>query len=302
MNKKLIHKAKTLLLQAGNNAFIFSAFFASNIVYAQAPLYFDLEGFFQGILLWIATIIASFSFKRKIIAVPIAILWPFIFAFVGHQIEKLQHVWADIKYKRDLDSAYNKTIELCKIPSTIQVNKVVLLNTPTWIHISDDNKDITKSDLCWNHSSTAECSKEETYILPCWITGHGCTNNTIAGLEFEPYNKQDTDIPIVYLPESNPWWKTKKRLAPIAKFELRVKIEKLLPNYLSRDEISLIELSTHQVLSKTSVVHYSGRDGWRPIGDPVFDRPSYFCPNRDETVANLFSKTFKIADNNHDSK
>ena len=302
MNKKFTKKVKPLLLQIRNISALFFALFSSNIVYAQAPLYFDLEGLFQGIILWIATIIASFSFKRKSISVPIAILWPFVFSIVGYQIEKLQHVWAGIQYKRDLDRAYNKAIELCKTPSTIQVNRMVTLSAPTWIHIPDDSKNITESDLCWNHSSTAECSNKETYILPCWITGHGCTNNTIAGLEFDPYTKQNTDIPVVYLPELTSGWTTKKRMAPIAKFELRVGVEKLLPNYLSRDEVSLVELSTNQVLSKTSFVHYSGRDGWSPKGEPAFDRPSYFCPNRDETVANLFSKTFKIVDNNHDSR
>ena len=94
MNKNFTKKVNPLLLQIRNISALFFALFSSNIVYAQAPLYFDLEGLFQGIILWIATIIVSFSFKRKSISVPIAILWPFVFSIVGYQIEKLQHVWA----------------------------------------------------------------------------------------------------------------------------------------------------------------------------------------------------------------
>ena len=124
------------------------------------------------------------------------------------------------------------------------------------------------------------------------MTGLGCENNVVTGVEFS-YG-EDSRVSGVMIPAPEPHWKQETLASFTAPYELRVRtIENIVPYQLWRDELSLIDVSTNEVLSQVSYVFFSGTGGLVPTGGD-WNKPSFFCPDRDRSVAELFSATFKI--------
>lgn len=275
---------------AKRSVFLLVIFFP-RIAFAHAPVYFDIGGWLLLLLFWIVTIVVSLFIKPRAATVPIAFLWPIAYFSVGSAIKDYQQKQRIAANEEKSKLAYR----LCETASGVKVNNVVALKAPTSIRlIGDQSLGLTRSNSCWNpEAAKRRCDVHKAQeISPCWMTGQGCVNNVVAGIEFS-YG-EDSEVSGVMIPAPEPHWKQETLTGFTAPYELRVRtIENIVPYQLRRDELSLIDVSTNEVLSQVSYVFFSGTQGLVPTGGD-WNKPSFFCPDRDRSVAELLSATFKI--------
>lgn len=265
--------------------------------FALGPVYFDIEGLIILFLFWIASVAIAFFIKPRKITLPIAFLWPIAYIAVDIWIAKHQRTQKAQAYAEAFKSVYKTGKKLCESPSTITVNRAIFLNQPTSIRlVGDQSYGLIHSNNCWNTEDTKKCDlgiEQEKH--PCWMTGQGCKNDTVEAIEFS--DQRSPTVSKIKLPAPNLPWKLELLPEHISPFELRRRVISsyaTTPHFLRREELSLIDTSTNEMLSKVTYIFFDGREGIAPEDDPELNKPSFSCPDRDQTVADLFSATFKI--------
>lgn len=264
---------------------------------AAAPVYFDVGGLFQFAALWLAILFISFFIKPRALTVTVAILWPIPYVAGSLLLEDMQTKRTIASDAERSEAAYQKLSSACKTIPENKINHRIQTDRAVAVRYlipadNNNNENLMYSNRCWNAETNESCSTEGR-TGSCWMLGIGCGSPNISALEisYGP-NSAITSIPVPTTKHFEPQNTIQEFSTP---FELRyIKKEELVPFYLSRFEVQLVNNTTGDVLSSGAVLAYRGAENYLPRPDPRLNHPSRFCPDRDAVVAALLNETFNI--------